>query len=61
MKDSQEANRDQIDRLTNEIDDLGEELKIANANAAESKLKLAQKGNDVRQITSDSDDESGEM
>ena len=61
MKDSQEANRDQIDRLTNEIDDLGEELKIANANAAEAELKLAQTGNDVRQITNDSDDESGEM
>ena len=61
MKDSQEANRDQIDRLTNKIDDLGEELKIANANAAEAELKLAQTGNDVRQITNDSDDESGEM
>lgn len=29
MKDSEEAYRDKIDALTNEIDDLREELKVA--------------------------------
>ena len=61
MKESQESLRDQIDAQLNEIDDLREELKIAEQSAAEAELKLAKIGNDVRQIESDSGDESGEM